>query len=337
VATPTIRDVAREAGVGVGTVSRVLSNQPRVSPATRARVEAAIAQLGYRPNPVARALSRHRTYTLEVAVPLITRDFYVEVLRGIEMALAGSGYALVIRTIDRAADRDRILAALASRDHADGAIVVSQSPTPALLAHLTEKQAPAVLVDARHPQLPSIAVDHETAAETAVRHLLALGHQHIALVDHAETPFAQGSPSGRRRGFLAALSAAGIVPRATDELVTEFSAAGGEAALQTLFAQPDPPTAIFAGSDVQAAGILAGAQQLGLRVPEDLAVVGYNDIELAGYLGLTTMRVPMREMGRRGVELLLAAIDASASAAPQILLQAELIARHSTDHQRASS
>ena len=327
---PTIRDVAREAGVGVGTVSRVLGNQPRVAPATRARVEAAITRLGYRPSPVARALSRQRTYSLEVAVPLITRDFYVEVLRGIEKALDETGYALLIRTIERAVDRDRVFAALASRERADGAIIVSQAPTTTLLARLAAEDAPAVLVDALHPDLPSIAIDHEAAAATAVRHLLEQGHRRIALVDHAETPFAQGSPRGRRRGYRAALVAAGVNPRPSDEIVTEFNAGGGDAALAALLAQPDPPTAVFAGSDVQAAGILAATRRLRLRVPEDLAIVGYNDIELAGYLGLTTMRVPMREMGRRGVELLFAAIEAPDIVVPQILLTAALVIRETS-------
>lgn len=327
---PTIRDVAKEAGVGIGTVSRVLSHQPRVSPETRARVEAAIAQLGYRPNPVARALSRHRTSTLEVAVPLITRDFYVEVLRGIETALAASGYALLIRTIERAVDRDRVFAALASPERADGALIVSQSPTPTLLDRLTVQRVPAVLVDQLHPALPSITVDHEAAAATAVRHLLALGHRRIAHVDHADTPFAQGSPGGRRRGYRTALAEADVARQEQHEVVADLSPAGGEAALGILLSQPEPPTAVFVGSDTQAVGVLAGATRGGLRVPGDLAVIGYNDIELAGYLGLTTMRVPMREMGRRGVEALMTAIEHSAPTTSQTLLQAELVIRVSS-------
>jgi LacI family transcriptional regulator/LacI family repressor for deo operon, udp, cdd, tsx, nupC, and nupG len=252
------------------------------------------------------------------------------VLRGIETALDETGYALLIRTIERAVDRERVFAALASRERADGAIIVSQAPTTTLLTRLAAEDAPAVLVDALHPNLPSIAIDHEAAAATAVRHLLEQGHRRIALVDHAETPFAQGSPGGRRRGYRAALFAAGVHPRPSDEIVTEFNAGAGDAALAALLAQPDPPTAVFAGSDVQAAGILAAARRLRLRVPEDLAIVGYNDIELARYLGLTTMRIPMREMGRRGVELLFAAIEAPDIVVPQILLTAALVIRETS-------
>ena len=156
----TIRDVAREAGVGVGTVSRVLGGQPRVAPATREKVEAAIERLGYHPNAAAQALSRKRTDTLEVAVPLVSRDFYVEVLRGIEIALEGSGYSLLIRTIERAEDRARVFAALAAPGRADGAIIVSQAPTPALVRRLDAERMPAVLVDGLCSKLPSIAVDN---------------------------------------------------------------------------------------------------------------------------------------------------------------------------------
>lgn len=328
---PTIRDVAREAGVGVGTVSRVLGGQPRVAPATREKVDAAIARLGYHPNAAAQALSKQRTDTLEVAVPLVTRDFYVEVLRGIEIALDGSGYSLLIRTIERAEDRTRVFAALAVPGRADGAIIVSQTPTPALVQRLAAEQVPAVLIDGLHRRLPSLAVDHESAAERAVQHLIDLGHQQIAYVDHAATPFAQGSPAGRRRGYRAALAAAQLPSRTGYEITTEFNAAGGEAALTELLAQPVPPTAVFVGSDTQAAGVLTAARHIGVRVPEDLAVIGYNDIDLARYLDLTTVRVPMREMGKQGVAMLMKAIEQpSLPHASASLLRAELVVRGSS-------
>lgn len=329
--SPTIRDVAREAGVGVGTVSRVIGGQPRVAPGTREKVNAVIARLGYHPNAAAQALSRKRTETLEVVVPLVTRDFYVEVLRGIEIALEGSGYSLLIRTIERAEDRARVFAALAAPGRADGAIIVSQAPTPALVQRLAVEGMPTVLVDSLHPAMASIAVDHQAAASRAVQHLIDLGHRRIGYIDHAATPFAQGSPDGRRRGYRAAMSAARLPLLASDEIVTEFSAAGGEAALPTLLAQPQPPTAVFVGSDTQAAGVLIAARQMDLRVPADLAVIGYNDIDLARYLDLATVRVPMREMGRRGVGMLLEAMERPERALPeQALLQAVLVVRGSS-------
>ncbi|MEZ4563960.1 MAG: LacI family DNA-binding transcriptional regulator [Thermomicrobiales bacterium] len=289
---------------------------------------AVIARLGYHPNPVAQALSRHRTATLEVVAPLVTRDFYVEVLRGIEIALRETRYSLLIRTIERPGDRERVFSALAAPGQADGAIIVSHAPTPRLVQRFARDRAPVVLVDARHPALPSVSVDHEAAAVAAVRRLSGLGHQRIALVDHDATAFAQGSPDGRRRGFRRALAEAGLTDGG--EIVAEFSPAGGEAALHALLGQPEPPTALFVGSDRQAAGIVAAAWRQGVRVPEDLAIVGYNDIDVASYLDLTTMRVPMREMGRLGVQMLLAAINGQTASVPQVVLPAELVVRGSS-------
>ncbi|MFT4041240.1 MAG: substrate-binding domain-containing protein, partial [Thermomicrobiales bacterium] len=173
-------------------------------------------------------------------------------------------------------------------------------------------------------------VDHEDAARQATNHLLARGHRRIGYIDHAATPFAQGSPAGRRAGYQAALLAAGAPLRASDEVIAEFSPAGGETALLTLLAQHDPPTAVFVGSDTQAAGVLAAARRLGRRVPADLAVIGYNDIDLAGYLDLSTMRVPMRDLGRQGVARLLEVIAQPPGAPVTTLLRAELVVRGSS-------
>lgn len=181
---PTIRDVAREAGVGVGTVSRVLGDHPRVAPATRARVEDAVRRLGYRPSPAARALARGQSHTLEVVMPLITRHGYVELLRGIEDGLAESDYALVIRTIERPAARERAFADLGHTSRADGIIFVNLVPPEAVIDRLRQARVPVVLVDRAHPDLPWVAVDHAAAAAAAVRGLIELGHRRIALVDH---------------------------------------------------------------------------------------------------------------------------------------------------------
>lgn len=324
---PTIRDVAREAGVGVGTVSRVLSGGARVAPATRARVEAAMARLDYRPSPAARALSRRRTHTLEVVVPLATRHFYVEVLRGIEAALADTDYAVVIRTIERPAARDRALAALGQRGRADGVIVVSLTPTPDLLAQLGAAQLPAVLVDAVHPALPSVFVDHAAAASDATQHLLALGHRRIAFIDQREDPATPAAPAERLRGYQTELDAAGVARQPDYVIVADPSPEGGMAAAEALLGLPEPPTAVFIGSDTQAVGVLQAARRDGRRVPRDLSVVGYGDIEMSRHIGLTTMRVPVRELGQRGVDLLLEAVTTLADPPPQIRLPAALIER----------
>src|SRR5919197_149381 len=239
---PTIHEVARAAGVGSGTASRALSGNPHVTDATRARVRAAAERLDFHPSPIARAFSRGRTQTLEVVVPLITQHFFVEVLRGIESALHETEYALLIRTIERRAERDRVLRDQDVRRRVDGALLVSLNPTRGLIGRVTEAALPLVLVDAEQPRLPSVAVDHAAAAAAAVRHLLGLGHRRIALIDHTEDPFAPVWPDARHRGYRQALSEAGVAPRPEYERVTGFSPEAGYARRRGLLGLPEPPS-----------------------------------------------------------------------------------------------
>lgn len=327
---PTIHDVARAAGVGLGTVSRVLSDDPHVAAATRTRVLAAIDALGYRSSPVARALRQGRSLTLDVLVPLFTRHFYVEVLRGIAAAVVDSDYALVIHTIERPSDRDRVFATAGDAMGAGGMILVSLTPPPALLDRLRTARVPLVLVDSVTPQVASAAVDYAAGTSAAVAHLLALGHRRIALIDRRADPFAFQDPGARQAGYRQALAAAGLPLHPAYEVVTDYSPEGGQAALGPLLALPDPPTAILVGSDSQALGVLAAARDRGVRVPEDLSVVGYNDIDIAPYLGLTTVRVPMCEMGRQGGVLLLTLLAGGAAPPDPVYLPAELIVRATT-------
>jgi DNA-binding LacI/PurR family transcriptional regulator len=324
---PTIQDVAHEAGVGVGTVSRVLSGSPRVSDSTRARVRAVVERLGYQPSPIARAFSRGRTQTLEVIVPLFTRYFYVEVLRGIEEALASTDYALLVRSIERRADRDRLFQQPRVRGREDGALIVSLTPTRGLIECFAAVGLPLVLVDAEYPRVPSVAIDHEAAAVMAVRHLVGLGHRRIAVIDRPVEPFTPVSPDARTRGYRRAMQEAGLHPPPDYERVTDYSSEAGAAVMEELLALPEPPTAVFAGSDAQAIGVLDAARRSGRRVPEDLAVVGYNDVEISRYLGLTSVRVPMREMGRRGIALLLRALEEPSTPPEHVRLPAELVVR----------
>jgi DNA-binding LacI/PurR family transcriptional regulator len=327
---PTIRDVAQAAGVGIGTVSRVLSADPHVTAATRARVQATIDQLGYRSSPVARALRQGRSLTLDVLVPLFTRHFYVEVLRGLAAAVVDSPYALVIRTIERPGDRDRAFAACGAPGGADGVVIVSLAPPPALLERLGTAGVPLVLVDSTYAGVVSVSVDYRAGALIALQHLLTLGHRRIALIDRRADPFAFQDLGERQVGYRQALVAAGLPLRPAYEVVADYSPEAGQAALAPLLALPDPPTAVLVGSDAQALGVLAAARELGVRVPEDLSVVGTNDIEIAPYLGLTTVRVPMAEMGRQGGERLLQQLDRVAPLAGSTILPADLIVRATT-------
>jgi DNA-binding LacI/PurR family transcriptional regulator len=184
-----------------------------------------------------------------------------------------------------------------------------------------------VLVDAAHPDLPSVAVDHAAAAAAATRYLVDLGHRRVALVDQPEDPLAAASSRERGRGYRAALAEAGVRPRPGYAVAADSGPEGGMTAAEALRSLPEPPTAVFAGSDTQAVGLLEAVRRGGRRVPRDLSVVGYGDIEMSRHVGLTTMRVPVHELGRRGVELLLAAIEGPPDPPPQVRLAAELVVR----------
>lgn len=326
----TIRDVAKVAGVGIGTVSRVLSGHPNVAAETRQRVQAAIDQLEYRSSPVARALRRGRTGVIEVLVPLFTRHFYVEVLRGIAEAATNQGYTLMIRTIESPADRDRAFALCGAPGSADGVLLVSLAPPAGLLRRLDAAGVPLVLVDRTDADRPSIGMDHAAAMGAAVRHLVGLGHRRIALIDRREDPFAPEEPGGRQAGYRQALADAGLPLNPTYALVTEYTPEAAQPALGALLALPEPPTAVLTGSDSQALGVLRAARQLGRRVPADLSVVGYNDIDVALYLGLTTVHVPMYDMGRAGSELLLDLLDRPATVTEPLCFPADLVIRETT-------
>jgi DNA-binding LacI/PurR family transcriptional regulator len=324
---PTIRDVAREAGVGLVTVSRVLSGSPRVAEPTRQRVEAAIARLDFHPSASARALSRGRAQAIEVIAPLLTRYYYFEVLTGVLATLDDTDYCLNVRVLEHPADREQAFAQIARRGYPDGVLVIRVPPTGDLLSRLAQAQLPGMLVDATHPDLPSVGVDHRAAEAAMVDHLLGLGHRRIALVDRRADPFDQAVLDGRRQGYREALEQAGLGPRPEYEPAADWSAEGGAAALDALLALPEPPTAICAGSDTQAIGVLERARRRGLAVPDDLAVCGYGDVELARYLGLTTVHVPMRAMGERAAALLLATIEGGTGAPAREQLAAGLVVR----------
>lgn len=324
---PTIMDVAREAGVGIGTVSRVINGSPLVSESTRQRVLEVINRLGYQPSPIARAFGRRRTDKMEILVPLFAQSFVLEILRGVEDALAETDYALIVRSVDGADERDRVFQECCVRGQADGALVIWMAPTNSFRQRVEAERFPVVLLNSVNPGMWSIAVDHDAAAETATQHCVNLGHRGIALVDRLEDPFSTVQRGICQVGYRKALAGAGLDLVDGYERLADLSAVGGAAALEALLALPVPPTAVVAGSDSQAIGVLAAARRLGRRVPEDLSIVAYNDTEITRDLGMTTMQVPLRELGRRAAEMLLTALADSGVDPVARLVSAELVLR----------
>jgi len=325
-----IADVASRAGVGVATVSRVLNGRSNVSPATRERVLEAISALNYRPSSVARNLSLQRTMVIGAVLPWFTNPSAVQRVRGIVEGLSDSAYDLMVFDVE-SEDRQRRAFELFDRgDRADGLLVVSTLPPETEVERLRAARLPCVLVDAVHPSLPSVAVDDVAGGTMATRHLVELGHRRIALIGDPPPEFRFEWSRDRTHGYQRALAGAGIDVR--PEYVREGTQRlhVARAIATELLTLPERPTAIFAASDTQALGALEAARTLGIRVPQELSVVGFDDIEVASYVGLTTVRQPLVESGRRGAELLLRALEGRPLEVRTELLPLELIVRETT-------
>lgn len=327
---PTITDIARHAGVGIGTVSRVLNHSPQVSVETRRRVLEVIEELDYTPSPAARRLSLGRTQTIAAIVPFVTHPSAVERMRGVVAACRATAYDLIILDIETASHRVERLRALGGGT-ADGVLIVSIVPADDDIARLQRAGMHAVLVDARHDALPHVVVDDVAGGALATRHLLDLGHTTIAFVgDEADNTFGFTSSTDRHAGYEAALRERGVDP---DPRYVRRGRHGRHIAhrlTNELLDLPEPPTAIFAGSDTQALGVLEAAGARRVEVPSQLSVVGFDDIDVAAYVGLTTVRQPLFDTGLRGGELLLAALAGTQPIPAGEVFPLELVARRTT-------
>jgi DNA-binding LacI/PurR family transcriptional regulator len=280
---------------------------------TRARVRAAVDELGYRLNATARTLSLGRATAVGVVVPFFTTHSVIERLRGVVSRLGRHdrlGYDLLLFDVEAPEQRADAMRDLARRGRVAGLLVISLPIFDDEIAALRRDELPAVLLDVAHPQLPRVVIDNLHGGELAAAHLVARGHERIAFVgDHPTNAYGFTSSEDRRRGFHAELGRAGLE---LDPALERFGPHGRDAAYaaaESLLALPEPPTAIFAASDVQAIGVLPAAEARGVAVPEQLAVIGFDDVDLAEIVGLTTIRQPLREGGALAADLLLAAIE----------------------------
>jgi LacI family transcriptional regulator, galactose operon repressor len=308
---PTIRDVARHAGVSAATVSRVLNDSPLVMEPTRERVQASVDELGYRLNATARNLSIGRAMAIGVVVPFFTAPSVIERLRGVVERLGrGERREYDLMLFDVEAPERRPFSHLVARDRVAGLLIISLTISDAEVAALARDELPAVLVDATHPALPRVVIDNVRGGELAAEHLLARGHRRIGFVgDDPDRSSGFTSSTDRRRGFRSALERAGA---RLDPAHVRLGPHGREPAEELgreLLTLAEPPSAIFAASDLQAIGVLRAAERLGVSVPGDLAVIGFDDVDLAEIVGLTTIRQPLREGGALAADMLLAAIE----------------------------
>jgi LacI family transcriptional regulator, repressor for deo operon, udp, cdd, tsx, nupC, and nupG len=334
----TIRDVARRAGVSTATVSRVLSRPTLVNAETRAAVTAAVKALGYTPNAAAKSLRTLRSGKLLVTVPDLANPFFALILQGIESAALRDGYAVLVGDTQHDDAREQQYAQMLERREADGLIFLGHrlpAAAAALIKSMPRGQAPVVNGCEFSPSLgvPSVHIDNAKAAFEAVDHLCQLGHRHIGVVSG---PLASPLSRDRLKGAEARATRAGA--RITLSTASgDFSIESGIAAGEQLLGAKSPPTGIFCFNDEMAIGVLHTARQRGLRVPDDLSVVGFDDIRVAQYVDppLTTIRQPMRELGEATVRLLLDILRGNAKQAVSVTLPHALIVRSSTAAPRA--
>jgi DNA-binding LacI/PurR family transcriptional regulator len=305
--SPTLRDVARLAGVDISTVSRVVNDDPalRIAGATRARVEAAVRELDYRPNVQARGLRLAKTWTIGFVLPDLMNPFYAPIVEGAERRASESGYMVVIvRELDRAAVAETELSfeRLVHQQRVDGLLVASGRVDDEVLRSLSTEDRPLVIVNRRVPGVDGfVVVDDEAAARVATRHLLDLGHRRLG---HVAGPAGIDNTQRRGSGFLAAAADGGAETRVVHG--EGWDPESGYRAAHRLL-EGWSPSAVVATNIVVAAGVVGAAQERGLRVPEDLSVIGLHDFTVAPFLrpALTTVVLPLEELGHIAMGVLL--------------------------------
>ncbi|MFC8441780.1 LacI family DNA-binding transcriptional regulator [Streptomyces griseoincarnatus] len=338
---PTLEEVAARAGVGRGTVSRVINGSPRVSEATRAAVEAAVAELGYVPNTAARALAANRTDAIALVVPepetrFFTEPYFSDMLRGVGAALSDTEMQLLLIFAGSDRERQRLAQYLAAH-RVDGVLLVSVHADDPLPDMLSQLEIPAVISGPRSADetLTSVDSDNYGGARQAVEHLISRGRRTIA---HITGRLDVYGAERRVDGYRDALRGAG---HPVDDLLIEpgdFSEDGGRRAMEALLERRPDLDAVFAASDVTAAGARQALREAGRRIPDDVALVGYDDSAIARHMEppLTSVRQPIEEMGRAMTDLLLAEVaDRRPSATRelerrQMVLATELVERASS-------
>lgn len=328
-ARPTIYDVARLAGVSTATVSRALNGTGQIATGTRRTIEAAVEQLGYRPNTIARSLVTKSTQTIALLLPEITNPFYAQLVGGIQEAALAARHTMLLCTTEGDPEREEQYLSLLRSKQVDGALVDGLVLPPHRIARFVAEGFPIVCLDrdVDSRSVPLVQVDNRRGAFLATQHLLALGHTRVAHVAGAQE---LRISEQRVAGYRDALAAAGLPADPELVAVGSFTEEGGYAAMQDLL--DSGATAVFAANDLSALGVIHALAASGRRVPDDVSVVGFDDVRLAAYTSptLTTVRQPAREIGERATRLLLDLT--SRRPVPQLvhLLEPRLVVREST-------
>ncbi|HLI09052.1 MAG TPA: LacI family DNA-binding transcriptional regulator [Ktedonobacteraceae bacterium] len=314
----TIRDIARLAGVSKSTVSRVLNAHPKVDPETRERVLSVMKEHGFVPNAAATGLAKGRGHLIGLLVPALTWELVSDVLQGAASVLEDSRYDIIIYSASPDKDFSQVIDRILAANMVAGILALLHTQSPRHLVELHRQGLPIVLINhvAARVDLPQVGIDNVAATYEAVRHLLALGHRRIGFI--LGLPEIQCTHD-RYEGYHKALSDAGVSLDPSLVLQGDYRCEGGYASAQKFFTMAEPPTAIFASNDLTAYGVLDAAQKYEVRVPEDVALVGFDDIAPSIHVhpALTTIHHPFKEMGSSAAHLLLSMINTDNSLTPE--------------------
>ena len=332
----TIRDIAREAGVSTATVSRALRGLPNVDPVTRERVRQVAERLDYVVSPAASRLASGRAGSIAVITPWIARWYFGRVLSGIEKVLASSDLDLILSSIGDPSELHHVPPHRKLRRRVDGFLVISLPPSTAGVSEIFESNVPIALIDTERDGCWSVGIDDRNGARMAVQHLINLGHERIGLISGRVMPTPFRPEENRWVGYRDTLVEAGLPVEADLEACGHFTIDGGERAMTTLLARPNPPTAVFAMSDEMAFGALRSLRAHGLQPGRDLSVVGFDGHEMSEFLDLTTVVQPVEEVGARAAQALLDAIDNPGAEPSKVVLPLDMVVRGSTALRRTT-
>ena len=325
---PTIYDVAKRAGVSITTVSRILNTPDKVNNETREKVLTAIDALSFVPKAEARARAMQHTGRIGVISPFFTAPSFMQRLRGIAETLSPENYELVVYTVNSADHLQGYLSSLPLKRNLDGLIVLSLPVDDTQVRRLIDHGLPTVLIEYPHPKLNCVEIDDVEGGYMATTYLLGKGHRRIAFLGDTDLPEYSIHPvSLRLSGFRQALKETRIKIPETFVRLAPYSQEQTRQVAKELLNLLNPPTAIFAATDFQALGVLKAARKLEIKVPEQLAVIGFDDLDIAEYADLTTISQNLDESGRLAVELLLAQIESPSRPPRHVKLPLSLIER----------
>ncbi len=328
---PTMFDVAERAGVSGATVSRVVNHYPGVRASTRQRVETAMLELGYVAHVTARALARGRTQAIGLLAQEIDNPFFSVVIKGIDHEISANGYDLLLGTTHNRREKEAEYVARLSHGMVDGLLIVLPHALPAYVSQLRAERYPFVLIDhdSEATGCNIINAANRPGTRAGIAYLIGLGHRRIGCITGRPDV---GATHTRLAGYRDALEDAGIGYDESLVVEGDFLEPRGYEAAMELLSRPDRPTAIFASSDASAFGVLGAARDAGLHVPDDLSVLGFDDIVEASYpsSALSTVRQPLREMGHVAVRRLMSLIAEPSQAPERIVMETELVVRRTT-------